>query len=134
MNWPSFLRTKSLLTALLKFNTVSLNLDSLIVCLYQIQSLYYHDKRFCFAYNNFILIYSFLRDPDLEQRVMEIASKAPVQFMEFANGLIVDREKENKISQRIGDPNWWDWDNPYVRKSFLMSLRNNYLEAQKFLM
>jgi ribosomal protein S18 len=70
---------------------------------------------------------------NLEQRVMEIASKAPVQFMEFANGLIVDREKENKISQRIGDPNWWDWDNPYVRKSFLMSLRNNYLEAQKFL-
>eukprot|EP00029_Vermamoeba_vermiformis_P005644 TRINITY_DN2017_c0_g1_i1.p1 TRINITY_DN2017_c0_g1~~TRINITY_DN2017_c0_g1_i1.p1 ORF type:complete len:241 (+),score=84.07 TRINITY_DN2017_c0_g1_i1:448-1170(+) len=70
---------------------------------------------------------------NLEQRVMEIASKAPVQFMEFADALIVDREKEDNIAQRISDPNWWDWDNPYIRQSFLASLRNNYLEAQKFL-
>lgn len=64
---------------------------------------------------------------------MEIASKAPVQFMEFADALIVDKTKESKIAQRIADPNWWDWENPYVRQSFLLSLRNNYLEAQKFL-
>ncbi len=72
--------------------------------------------------------------PDLEERVLEIAHKAPVQFMEFANTLLLDREKEGKISARIGDPTFWDWDNPFIRDSFMRTLKNNYLEIQKFLM